>query len=114
MRMPTIQRIAAIRSRNNMPRPQSTGLIGWFLSSLAFFAAVTTPLCAATAELIRSSEPGWPQFRGPRRDGISDERNLLQAWPEAGPALAWRAQGIGRGFSSPVIADGRLFITGDV
>ena len=67
----------------------------------------------APATLIASAEPGWPQFRGPRRDGISDERGLLQAWPAGGPRLLWSAAGLGRGFSSPVIAGGRLFLTGD-
>ena len=68
---------------------------------------------ADTASLIASAEPGWPQFRGPRRDGISDERGLRQTWPEGGPPLLWSAQGLGRGFSSPVISGGRLFVTGD-
>ena len=72
-----------------------------------------TGLRAAAAELVASAEPGWPQFRGPRRDGVSDERGLLGAWPEGGPRLLWKAEGLGKGFSSPVIAGGRLFITGD-
>jgi outer membrane protein assembly factor BamB len=63
--------------------------------------------------LIASPEAGWPQFRGPRRDGVCDERGLLPAWSEGGPRLRWSASGLGKGFSSPVIADGRLFITGD-
>lgn len=68
---------------------------------------------SAGAELIASTESGWPQFRGPRRDGICDERGLLQEWPEGGPRLLWSVAGLGRGFSSPVIVAGRLFITGD-
>lgn len=68
---------------------------------------------AVTARLMASPEPGWPQFRGPRRDGISDEKGLLPEWPEGGPRLWWSASGLGRGFSSPIIAGGRLFITGD-
>src|SRR5688500_15048285 len=68
---------------------------------------------SAQAALIASTEKGWPQFRGPRRDGISDERGLLQAWPEAGPKLLWTAKEIGRGFSSPIIAGGRIYVTGD-
>ena len=64
-------------------------------------------------ELIASPEAGWPQFRGPRRDGISDERGLLQTWPEGGPRRLWSATGIGRGFSSPTIVGGRIFITGE-
>lgn len=71
------------------------------------------PIGPATARLVSSPESGWPQFRGPRRDGISDERGLLPAWPEGGPKLLWSATGVGRGFSSPVIAGGRLFLTGD-
>jgi outer membrane protein assembly factor BamB len=64
--------------------------------------------------LIAASEPDWPQFRGPRRDGICDERGLLTAWPEAGPTLMWTATNLGRGYSSPIISKGRLFITGEV
>lgn len=76
-------------------------------------AAQPLAVSGGGAALIASPEPGWPQFRGPRRDGISDERGLLPAWPEGGPRLLWSASGLGRGFSSPVIAGGRLFITGD-
>jgi outer membrane protein assembly factor BamB len=63
--------------------------------------------------LVRAAEAGWPQWRGPRRDGISDEENLLQAWPEGGPKLLWKATGIGRGFSSPVVSGGAVYLTGD-
>ena len=69
---------------------------------------------AAFAELIPSKESGWPQFRGPRRDGTSDESGLLPRWSETGPRLLWSVTHIGQGFSSPVISDGRLVITGDV
>lgn len=65
------------------------------------------------AQIIASPEPGWPQFRGPRRDGVCDERGLSQAWPEGGPKVVWSAANLGRGYSSPVIVDGRIFITGD-
>jgi len=68
---------------------------------------------AAEAKLIASPEKGWPQFRGPRRDGVSDERGLLPQWPEAGLRMLWSATNLGRGFSSPVISEGRLVITGD-
>ena len=67
----------------------------------------------AEARLIASPERGWPQFRGPRRDGISDERGLLAQWPESGPRAVWSMTNLGRGFSSPVISDERLIITGD-
>jgi outer membrane protein assembly factor BamB len=63
---------------------------------------------------VASSEAGWPQFRGPRRDGVSLERGLLPAWPDGGPRRIWTTPGVGRGFSSPVVGGGRVFITGDV
>ena len=65
-------------------------------------------------KLIASKEPGWPQWRGPRRDGISDEKGLLQAWPAGGPKLLWKADGLGRGWSSPIVTGGTIYLTGDV
>lgn len=53
-----------------------------------------------------------PQFRGPNRDGIFPAENLLQSWPEGGPALLWTAEGIGEGYSSAAVAGGTIYITG--
>ncbi len=64
--------------------------------------------------LIASPEPDWPQWRGPRRDGISQEKGLLPTWPAAGPALLWKTEGLGLGWSSPIVVGERLYITGDV
>ncbi len=69
---------------------------------------------ASVAQLIASPEPGWPQFRGPRRDGVSDQRGLLQTWPEGGPKRLWSVENPGRGYSSPIIAQDRIYLTGDV
>ncbi len=62
---------------------------------------------------VASPEGGWPQWRGPRRDGISSETGLLKRWPEQGPPLLWKAEGIGRGWSSPIVVDGLIYLTGD-
>jgi outer membrane protein assembly factor BamB len=40
---------------------------------------------------------------------MSREGGLLQEWPPAGPPLAWKADGLGGGYSAPSVADGRLF-----
>ena len=84
---------------------------GWCASVL--LASAVACALGAEARLIASTEDGWPQFRGPRRDGISDERGLLAQWPEGGPRAVWSVTNLGRGFSSPVISSGRLLITGD-
>lgn len=56
--------------------------------------------------------PDWHQWRGPNRDGISPETNLLQSWPPGGPPLAWRASGAGAGYSSFAASHGRLYTLG--
>ena len=62
----------------------------------------------------KTDRPSWPRWRGPNRDGKCPETNLLPAWPEGGPKLLWSIRGIGRGWSSPIIAGGLLYITGDI
>lgn len=56
----------------------------------------------------------WQQWRGPNRDGISAEKGLLKEWPEGGPPLAWKAVGLGKGYSSVAIADGQIITLGDL
>lgn len=55
----------------------------------------------------------WAQWRGPNRDGCSSETGLLASWPEGGPVLAWKATGIGAGFSTVAIAGDRIYTTGE-
>src|SRR5436190_23143067 len=63
---------------------------------------------------LAAASPGdWPQFRGPNRDGISTEKGLLQQWPTGGPRLAWKANGLGGGYSSLSIVGNRIFTIGD-
>jgi outer membrane protein assembly factor BamB len=67
----------------------------------------------ANADL--SQEPGektaagdWPQWRGPNRDGLSQETDLLTSWPEKGPMQLWEAKA-GAGYSSIAVAGGRAY-----
>ena len=34
----------------------------------------------------------WPDWRGPHRDGISDETGLVSTWSKAGENLVWKAE----------------------
>lgn len=54
----------------------------------------------------------WPQWQGPDRNAISKETGLLQKWPEGGPTLAWRIDGLGGGDGAPAIAKGTIYIMG--
>src|SRR5471030_3231709 len=51
----------------------------------------------------------WPQFLGPRRDGSSSEKGLIDAFGKDGPKVLWQRD-VGEGFSGPVIAGDRLIL----
>jgi outer membrane protein assembly factor BamB len=57
------------------------------------------------------SAADWPQWRGPQHNGISSETAWQAEWSGNGPKVLWTAE-VGLGFSSFVVADGRVFTTG--
>ncbi len=59
------------------------------------------------------SAADWPQWRGPNRDAVCMETGLLKQWPEGGPKLLWEISGLGPGYSTVAIKDGRLYTMGD-
>ena len=70
-------------------------------------------LALAPSVLTQVPAPAdWFQWRGPNRDGISQETGLLQAWPKAGPPQVWRTGGAGNGYSSFSASAGRLYTLG--
>ena len=52
----------------------------------------------------------WPQWRGPKRDGVSKETGLLKEWPKDGPKLIWQLHEIGDGYSTPAVVGDRLYL----
>jgi len=67
-------------------------------------------LAAGAGGVFASDWPGW---RGPNRDAQSPETGLLRDWPASGPPLAWRAAGIGTGFSGVAVVGDRIYTMGD-
>ena len=53
-------------------------------------------------------EAQWPQWRGPNRDGVVAAASVPAAWP-AKPTVKWK-QSVGEGYSSPVVANGRVYV----
>lgn len=53
---------------------------------------------------------GWPEFRGPSAQGHSAERGLPLEWNET-RNIAWKAPVPGLGWSTPVVANGRVWLT---
>jgi outer membrane protein assembly factor BamB len=52
----------------------------------------------------------WPQWLGPRRDGVWRETGILETLPRQGLKVRWRAR-VGLGYSGPVVAKGRVYVT---
>jgi outer membrane protein assembly factor BamB len=65
----------------------------------------------AAGGVVSLSAADWPQWRGPARNGISAETKWSDQWPANGPKVAWKAQ-VGLGFSSFVVAGGRVVTAG--
>jgi outer membrane protein assembly factor BamB len=78
-----------------------------FASLVIASAVLSLPVLVST----RSADD-WPQWRGPQRDGRSQETGLLKSWPSGGPALAWRTTGAGEGYSSFAVSGGRVYTLG--
>ncbi len=54
------------------------------------------------------------EWRGLERKGIYYEKDLMKAWPEAGPELVWEYEGIGNGYGSPVFTPDKMYILGEL
>ena len=52
----------------------------------------------------------WPAWRGPGGDGISSEKDLPTRWSST-ENIAWKTPIAGKGHSSPIVWDDRVFLT---
>ena len=52
------------------------------------------------------------KWRGPLGNGIYPDKGLLKEWPAEGPHMLWHFDELGKGHSSPVFANNRIYITG--
>lgn len=78
-----------------------------FRSWVLWFCAFAVPAAGGIAA-------DWPQWRGPNRDGHSPETGLFGTWDKAdGPPLEWQAEGLGSGYASVAVVDGRIYTTGN-
>lgn len=53
----------------------------------------------------------WPTFRGPDGNGIADSTSKLPIEWSAKENIAWRSELPGQGWSSPVVGDGRIYLS---
>ena len=84
---------------NTLPRRLPAALLFPLLAS--FF--VTLGAAAGRAE-------SWPQWRGPRHDGISKDDRIPESWSRT-KNVAWRTPLPGRGGATPCVWEGRVYLT---
>lgn len=82
------------------------------MHSITLIRCATFVCMTIAAASLPAHGDDWPQWRGIQRDGRSAETGLLQSWPEGGPAELWSVEGLGRGYSVPTVAKGRIYVTG--
>jgi len=56
--------------------------------------------------------PEISQWRGPDRDGIYPEKNLLKEWPEDGPEIIWQFDELGTGYTTVAVTSEKVYSTG--
>ncbi len=67
-------------------------------------------LCAGDAKKVEVDGSDWPQFRGPKADGISPETGISKDWKVRPPKELWRIELSDNGFAGPSVAAGKMFI----
>ncbi len=70
-------------------------------------------VCLAALGTTSAFAADWPQWRGPQRNGVSQETGLLKEWPKDGPTLLWQASDVGSGYSTPAVVGDRLYLLGN-
>ncbi|MCW5983124.1 MAG: PQQ-binding-like beta-propeller repeat protein [Bryobacteraceae bacterium] len=55
----------------------------------------------------------WPQWRGPHANGVSEETGLAVEWSSS-HNIVWRTPLPGLGTSTPIVWEGRVFVTSQV
>ncbi|MFQ5928886.1 MAG: PQQ-binding-like beta-propeller repeat protein [Acidobacteriota bacterium] len=76
------------------------------------FFALLIALVLSGAAIVGMAAPDWPQWRGPDRTGVSQEKGLLQEWPAGGPPVVWSITGLGKGYGTVAIQRDHIFVQG--
>jgi outer membrane protein assembly factor BamB len=80
------------------------------LTAIAALCLLFPAVSATRPANMGASTSDWPQWRGPQRDGISQESGLLKQWPKGGPKLLWQVNDIGDGYSTPSVVGTRIYL----
>lgn len=70
-------------------------------------------MIAVVARILPTQALDWPQWRGPKRTGISEETGWSATWPAEGPKRVWNAS-VGIGYASMSVSQGKVYTMGNV
>ena len=74
------------------------------------FILVLTVVCCGGIVSESGRADDWPQWLGPKRDGVWRETGILEKFPKGGPKVLWRTP-IGGGYAGPAVSGDRVFVT---
>lgn len=83
-------------------------LVTLFKSRWVGMASVAIAVFVTAGEAVRAEN--WPQWRGPKNNGISNEANTPTKWSKT-ENVAWRLPMPGPGGATPVVWGERIFLT---
>ena len=76
------------------------------LTTSTFLLAVAAAVLCAAVE----PEPSWPQFRGPDANPVGADSKLPSRWSKT-ENVEWSTPIPGRGWSSPIVTGGKIYLT---
>jgi outer membrane protein assembly factor BamB len=72
-----------------------------------FHRSILLLLCISAFNTATAQD--WPQYLGPTRNSMSEQKNLLRTWPQQGPEVLWTTE-VGIGFGGPVVKGGKVYL----
>src|SRR5215831_18164966 len=76
-----------------------------FLCAVSLVCALLVALINVNAQSI-----SWPQFRGPDSNPVGAHTQLAERWSKT-ENVEWSQEIPGRGWSSPIVTGGRVYVT---
>jgi len=89
------------------------GLVIVFLALMPFGSGLDAQPAANQVRMIgveAAAQKFWPRWRGPSGQGLAIDGAYVDTWSDKENVL-WRARVAGRGHSSPIVWDDRIFLT---
>src|SRR5437764_5192459 len=76
------------------------------------FSGQASLLCAllSMSLTVHAQDLAWPQFRGPESNPVATHARLAEHWSRT-ENVEWAQEIPGRGWSSPIVAGGKVYLT---